>query len=135
MAETKSIYNTPNTFGIYCVQKITGDLLAKGGMPVCAARAARRSSLIYNAVDESDGFYSNSVPANQRSHTAVPFHINGGNAELETLFIKTATEAGLLQVFGHASVGGLRICVYNGLADASVEAIVDFMNSFRKSFG
>jgi phosphoserine aminotransferase len=131
MAATKSIYNTPNTFGIYCLQKITEKLLKNGGMPATAKRAAMRSGWMYDAIDASGGFYTNPIPLDQRSHTAIPFHVRGGDPELEARFINTATEAGLLQVFGHASIGGLRICVYNGIADESVKAIVSFMAQFK----
>lgn len=60
--------------------------------------------------------------------------IHGGDKGLEDLFVKESTEAGLLQLFGHPLLGGLRVCIYNGLPDEAITALLSFMNSFSSKY-
>ena len=60
--------------------------------------------------------------------------IRGGDKALEDLFVKESTEAGLLQLFGHPLLGGLRVCIYNGLPDEAVTALLSFMTSFSSKY-
>jgi len=129
-----NIYNTPNVFGIWCVKEVVEDYIAKGGMQWITEQSKTKTDMIYNLVDESNGFFTNRVPAEHRSLTAIPFHIQGGNPKMEELFIEKAAEKGIVQIFGHASVGGLRACVYNALPMASVKALQTFMMEFQETY-
>lgn len=133
-ADSGNIYNTPNIFAIWALECITADLLAKGGLVTAGDRAKRRADLVYNLIDQSHGFYNNKVHPEYRSHTALPFRIRGGDKSLEELFVKESTQAGLLQLFGHPLLGGLRVCIYNGLPDEAIEALLSFMTSFNQKY-
>lgn len=133
-ADCGNIYNTPNIFSIWALECITADLLAKGGLVTAGQRAKQRADLVYDLIDQSEGFYTNKVHAEYRSHTALPFRIHGGDKALEDLFVKESTEAGLLQLFGHPLLGGLRVCIYNGLPDEAITALLEFMTSFSNKY-
>lgn len=131
-ADCANVYNTPNIFAIWALEHITADLLAKGGLEAAGKRARRRAQVVYDLIDGSDGFFTNVIHPDYRSHTAIPFRIQGGNKALEDLFVKESTEAELLQLFGHPLLGGLRVCIYNGLPDEAVAALLVFMEDFRR---
>ncbi|DBA68540.1 hypothetical protein WJX79_008013 [Trebouxia sp. C0005] len=133
-ADSGNIYNTPNIFSIWALECITADLLAKGGLVTAGDRARRRAELVYDLIDRSCGFYTNNVQAEYRSHTALPFRIHGGDKQLEDLFVTESTAAGLLQLFGHPLLGGLRVCIYNGLPDEAISELLVFMNSFMQKY-
>eukprot|EP00891_Asterochloris_glomerata_P006216 jgi/Astpho2/6216/Aster-03623 len=123
-----NIYNTPNIFAIWGVERVTADLLQKGGLEAAGIRSARRAQQVYDALDGSEGFYSNRVDPTYRSHTAIPFR------QLEDAFVAESTAAGLLQLFGHPLMGGLRVCIYNGLPDEAIDALLHFMAAFRLKY-
>lgn len=87
---------------------------------------------LYAAIDGSGGFYANDVAPEFRSRTSVPFRIRGGDTRLEAAFIREAEDFGLHQLSGHHSVGGIRVCIYNGLPDEALHALLDFMAAFRQ---
>lgn len=86
---------------------------------------------LYEALDNSEGFYCNDVASEYRSRTSVPFRIAGGDGALERAFILEAEAAGLYQLAGHHSIGGLRVCIYNGLPNEALDCLLDFMDAFR----
>ena len=86
----------------------------------------------YSILDSSGGFYTNNVAPEFRSRTSVPFRIQGGNTALEAAFLEEAKAAGLHQLAGHHSVGGLRVCMYNGVPDEGLRALCFFMVSFQE---
>lgn len=133
-ADSGNIYNTPNIFSIWALECITADLLAKGGLGIAGDRARQRAELVYDLVDRSSGFYTNNVQSEYRSHTALPFRIHGGDRQLEDLFVTESTAAGLLQLFGHPLLGGLRVCIYNGLPDEAISELLVFMNRFMQKY-
>uniref|UniRef100_A0A7S1I371 phosphoserine transaminase n=1 Tax=Eutreptiella gymnastica TaxID=73025 RepID=A0A7S1I371_9EUGL len=126
-----NIYNTPNVFGIWAMNEVIKDFMRKGGMEWIQEEARTKTSMLYDVIDGSNGFYCNRVPPEHRSLTAIPFFINGGNPEMEALFISKASEKGIQQIFGHASVGGLRAAIYNASPRASVAALCQFMAEFQ----
>lgn len=115
--------------------EITRDLIANGGLKRTEEMSIHRALTVYNVIDRSNGFYTNNVVSKYRSHTAIPFTIRGGNTILEAAFVKAASEQGLLQTFGHASVGGLRVAIYNGLPDESLSMFLGFMHDFAVEHG
>lgn len=101
---------------------------------VCVASPINVScAQVYAVLDASQGFYVNRVHPDFRSRTSIPVRILDGNLELEGAFLLAAQASGLHQLAGHHSVGGLRICVYNGIPDEAVDALLSFMTAFQAS--
>jgi phosphoserine aminotransferase len=130
--ENNSLYNTPNTFGIYCVGLVCQWLLKKGGLTAIERENQEKGQLLYNQID-STGFYSGHAEADSRSLMNVTFRLP--SEELEKKFVKEATSAGLDGLKGHRSVGGLRASIYNAFPREGVEALVSFMKEFERTNG
>jgi phosphoserine aminotransferase len=131
-ADAGSMYNTPSCFSIYVMGLYLKYTKEKGGIQYWEDLSARKSQLLYNTIDESDGFYSAPVAKSCRSRMNIPFIIDGGNDVLEKKFLDEATKAGFINLAGHRSVGGLRASLYNGMPFEGVEALVTFMKQFRE---
>lgn len=89
-----------------------------------------KANRLYDFIDDSN-FYHNRVDTRYRSLMNVPFVLNDSN--LDTLFLKQASEKGLLNLKGHKSVGGMRASIYNALDMSAIDDLIDFMNAFQKS--
>jgi phosphoserine aminotransferase len=89
-----------------------------------------KAKLLYDAIDNSDGYYNNPVTKEYRSLMNVPFTLGGGE-ELEKKFLKEAAAAGMESLKGHRSVGGARASIYNAMPKEGVQALVDFMADFK----
>lgn len=96
-------------------------------------QSKRKSELLYRTIDDSNGFYQNSVPLQNRSRTNVPIRIRNGDEELEKEFLKQAEEKGMYQLKGHNLVGGIRVSLYNALSYEDLLILVDFMKEFLKN--
>ncbi len=129
--ENNSLYNTPPCFSIYMLC-LTTRWLKKNGMQKIFQTNRDKAQLIYDAIDAS-GFYRGTAKSEHRSDMNVTFRLP--TEELETLFIKQASEAGMKQLKGHRSVGGIRASIYNAFPAAGVQALVDFMKDFEKRNG
>ena len=127
-----SLYNTPATFSWYLAALTFAWIRQQGGVEAMEANAIRRSERLYHAIDDS-GFYSNPVPAGFRSRMNVPFTL--ADPALDPAFRRAAREAGLEALAGHRSVGGMRASLYNGMPDAGVAALIDFMQEFARRHG
>eukprot|EP00004_Rigifila_ramosa_P026846 TRINITY_DN8519_c0_g1_i1.p1 TRINITY_DN8519_c0_g1~~TRINITY_DN8519_c0_g1_i1.p1 ORF type:complete len:419 (+),score=102.21 TRINITY_DN8519_c0_g1_i1:83-1258(+) len=127
------IYNTPPTFTIHMIRLMAEWTLAQGGVEAMEKRAIKRSSSVYQVVDQSNGFWSNNVDPAYRSRMNIPLRIRGGDAALEAKFVKQAESAGIHQIFGHPLFGGLRITLYNGIPDSAVDTLLGFMADFAKA--
>lgn len=92
--------------------------------------SAKKSTLVYNVIDESNGFYTCAVAKPYRSRMNVTFRVGGGNESLEMEFLKGAEALGMLQLKGHRSVGGIRASLYNAVTLNDVETLVNYMNTF-----
>lgn len=132
VAKAGSMYNTPPTYAIYVAGLVFRWLLAQGGVAAIEQRNIAKSSLLYDFIDGSD-FYVNRVHPRFRSRMNVPFLL--AEESLTDAFLKQAGEAGLLQLKGHSSVGGMRASIYNALPLEAVQALVDFMQDFEKRHG
>jgi len=110
-AENNSLYNTPPVFGIYIVGLVAKWLLSIGGLEAIAKINDEKAKLIYDAIDNSNGFYRGHAEKDSRSKMNITFRLP--NEDLEKQFVKEATERGLVGLKGHRSVGGLRASVYN----------------------
>ncbi|WP_412479550.1 3-phosphoserine/phosphohydroxythreonine transaminase [Azonexus sp. IMCC34839] len=133
MAENGSMLNTPPTFGIYISGLVFQWLKRQGGLAGMAAVNDEKARILYEAIDNSGGFYTNPVDPDCRSAMNVPFVL--ANPELDAAFLAEAKAAGLLALKGHKSVGGMRASIYNAVPLAGVQALVAFMNDFAKRNG
>jgi phosphoserine aminotransferase len=130
--ENGSMYNTPNTFGIYLMGLVMKWALAQGGLPDVARRNERKAAKLYAEIDRS-GFYRGTAAKNSRSLMNITFRLP--NEELEKAFVKDSTAAGLDGLKGHRSVGGMRASIYNAFPEAGVDALVEFMREFERTRG
>lgn len=128
-----SMFNTPPVFTIYMLGKVLKWMKAEGGLAAMEKKAAVKSSLLYDAIDQSGGFYRCPVEDASRSHMNVVFRL--ASEELEAKFIAEAEKADLMNLKGHRSVGGCRASIYNALPTESVAALSSFMSSFQESNG
>ena len=130
VAANASLYNTPPTYGIYMAGLVFDWLVAQGGVAAIEQRNIEKAALLYQAIDVSD-LYFNPVDAGCRSRMNVPFFLR--EPALEAAFLDGAQEAGLLQLKGHKSVGGLRASIYNAMPLEGVQALVAYMRSFERT--
>ncbi|KPJ18933.1 putative phosphoserine aminotransferase [Papilio machaon] len=133
-AKNDSILNTPPMFAIYVMGRVLQWIERKGGLDKMAEMATKKSSLVYKAIEESNGFYYAPVAKNSRSKMNIPFRIGSpeGNDVLEKEFLKGAEARGLIQLKGHRMVGGIRASTYNAVTVEEVETLVNSMKDFHK---
>lgn len=127
-ADAGSLYNTPNCYCIYMCGKVFKWLKKMGGLEVMKQRNEEKAKLLYDFLDQSKLFKGTVVPED-RSLMNVPFIT--GNADLDAKFIKESKEAGLENLKGHRTVGGMRASIYNAMPKEGVEALVAFMKKFE----
>ena len=132
MAAEKSLLNTPPTFALYVSLLTLRWLKAQGGLGTIGARNRAKAELLYRTIDAS-WFYGNPVAPHCRSWMNVPFTV--ARSELEPLFLAEAREAGLANLEGHRSVGGMRASLYNAMPLEGVAALVGFMREFERRHG
>ena len=130
--ENKSLYNTPNTWGIYIISLVCKWLIEKGGLPAMQRENEAKAALLYDAIDATD-FYRGHADADARSIMNVTFRLP--SEELEKKFAAEATAQGLDGLKGHRSVGGIRASIYNAFPLAGVQALVAFMKEFERNNG
>lgn len=106
----------------------------QGGLEEMSRRADARAKLIYDVIDQSNGFYSCAVVPNARSRVNACFRIGGpaGNEELEKKFFDEAKKRRFVGVKGHRSVGGVRISMFNALPVEDAKVIADYLVQFQK---
>lgn len=126
-----SLYNTPPAFSIYMVGKVAAWIKNSGGLEAMAKRNSAKAKILYDVIDESDGFYKGHAEKDSRSFMNVTFRLP--SEELEKKFVAEALEKNLSGVKGHRSVGGMRASVYNAMPLEGVEALADFMKNFSKN--
>ncbi len=129
-AKENSLFNTPPTFAIYILNLVTHWLLDEiGGLAQMHERNQQKAAMLYEAIDESDGFYAGHAQPNCRSLMNVTFRLP--RDELQAKFLSGGQELGLCTLKGHRSVGGIRASIYNAMPIAGVETLRDFMRDFR----
>lgn len=131
-AENGSMYNTPPTYGIYICGKVFQWLKQTGGLEAMAKRNQEKAAILYDFLDNSK-LFRGTVRKADRSLMNVPFVT--GSQELDARFVKEAEAAGLVNLKGHRSVGGMRASIYNAMPKEGVEALVSFMKSFEHENG
>ncbi len=128
-ADNDSLYNTPPCYGIYICGKVFQWLKNMGGLEVMKERNEKKAKLLYDFLDESE-LFRGTVEKKDRSLMNVPFVT--GNEDLDAKFVKEAKEAGLENLKGHRTVGGMRASIYNAMPLEGVEKLVEFMREFEK---
>jgi len=134
LVEKKSLLNTPPVFAVYMVKLVTDWLLREiGGLEKMAEINRRKADLLYDALDQSGGFYQGHAEPESRSLMNVVFRLP--NAELEARFLQEAEAQDLCALKGHRSVGGCRASIYNAMPVEGVEALREFMLDFCQKHG
>jgi len=129
-----SLYNTPPTFGIYMLALMVEHLIALGGLKAVEVRNIAKAKTLYDEIDRT-GFFKCPVKKEDRSRMNVVYRIKGGDENLEKEFVQEAEAAGLAGLKGHRSAGGLRASIYNPVEQASIDALVKFMQDFERRKG
>jgi phosphoserine aminotransferase len=132
MAESGSMWNTPATFAWYMASLVFAWLKEHGGLEAMAQRNDAKAQKLYAAIDASD-FYTNPVDLDCRSRMNIPFTLP--DAELDSAFLAGSKAAGLTNLKGHRSLGGLRASLYNAMPEAGVDALIAFMSDFEARHG
>lgn len=128
-ADNGSMYNTPPTYAWYLAGLVFAWLKEQGGLQAMAEINKRKADKLYAYVDGSD-FYANPVEKRYRSWMNIPFTLRDDS--LDKAFLAGADEAGLLNLKGHRSVGGMRASIYNAVPEAAVDALLNYMDDFAK---
>ena len=131
-AESESMSNTPPTFAWYVAGLVFEFLKKQGGLAAMAEINERKATKLYAAIDES-AFYSNPVRKDCRSWMNVPFILR--DPSLDAKFLEESNAAGLTNLKGHRSVGGMRASLYNAVPEAAVDALTGFMHDFEIANG
>jgi phosphoserine aminotransferase len=142
VAANGSMYNTPPTYAIYMAGLVFQWLKAQGGVAAIEARNVAKAQLLYDCIDSS-GLYVNRVDGACRSRMNVPFFLKDAQGQplvdaehpLNAAFLAGAKDAGLLQLKGHKSVGGMRASLYNAMPLEGVQALVAYMRDFAARHG
>jgi phosphoserine aminotransferase len=127
MADNDSMYNTPPCWSIYMLGLVCRWLEDMGGLTVMAERNAKKAAILYDYLD-SQSYYKAPVLKEHRSMMNVTFVT--GDADLDKKFAKEAEAAGLVNLKGHRSVGGMRASIYNAMPVEGIERLVAFMKDF-----
>ena len=128
-ADNASLYNTPPAYGIYICGKVFKWLKKMGGLEAMKKRNEEKAKILYDFLDNSKMF-KGTVRKDDRALMNVPFVT--GDADLDAKFVKEAKAAGLENLKGHRSVGGMRASIYNAMPKEGVEALVAFMKKFEE---
>ncbi len=131
-ADNDSMYNTPPTYAMYLAGLVFDWLKGQGGLTAMEALNRRKAEKLYGYIDASP-FYANPVEIPSRSLMNVPFTL--ADDALDKAFLAGAEAAGLLNLAGHRSVGGMRASIYNAVPEAAVDALIDYMRDFEARNG
>ena len=128
-SENDSMYNTPPCFAIYVAGEVFKHIKATGGLVAMQKRNKEKADKLYDYIDSST-LYSCPVIKEDRSMMNVVFVT--GNADLDKKFVAEAKGAGLVNLAGHRSIGGMRASIYNAMPMEGVEALIEFMKKFEE---
>ena len=131
-ADNESMYNTPPTFALYLAALVFDWLVEQGGLLGIETINRHKAQKLYAAIDNSD-FYANPVELPSRSLMNVTFTL--ADASWDKKFLTESESAGLLNLKGHRSVGGMRASLYNAVSEAAVDALIAFMLDFEQRNG
>lgn len=132
-AKNDSRLNTPPAFGIYVMGQVFKWILKQGGLPALEKRNAEKAKLIYDAIDNSNGFYKGVARPDSRSHMNITFRT--ANEDLDKKFVSEATKLEMDGLKGHRDAGGMRASVYNAFPSEGCRVLAQFMKDFAKRNG
>jgi len=127
-ADAKSLYNTPPAYGIYICGKVFKHLKKLGGLEAMKKINEEKAKILYDFLDESE-LFKGTVVKEDRSLMNVPFVT--GDKDLDAKFITEAKKAGIENIKGHRTVGGMRASIYNAMPIEGVKYLVEFMKKFE----
>ena len=133
LAASGSLHNTPPSFAIYMVGLVFQWAKRQGGLAAIEKVNRVKAGLVYDAIDQSGGFYRGHAKPEARSLMNIPFRLP--SEELEETFAEEAKKNNLIGLKGHRSVGGMRASVYNAVTTEGAQSLVDFMKEFQKKNG
>jgi phosphoserine aminotransferase len=131
----KSLYHTPPTFAVYILSLVTEWIAGEDGLPGIQKRNEAKAKLLYDTIDDSNGYYRCPVEKSSRSLMNVVFRVANGDEAVEKDFVRGASAADLVGTPGHRSVGGMRISLYNAVSQDAVETLVAYMREFQRTRG
>ncbi|HEX9078928.1 MAG TPA: 3-phosphoserine/phosphohydroxythreonine transaminase, partial [Desulfuromonadaceae bacterium] len=131
-AENASMLNTPPTYAIYIAGLVFKWLKEEGGLAGIEKKNIEKAGILYDCIDNS-ALFVNPVRKEDRSRMNVPFTLK--NPELDEEFLKGAKKAGMIQLKGHRSVGGMRASIYNAMPLEGVKSLVEYMKEFEVKNG
>jgi phosphoserine aminotransferase len=127
--EKGSMFNTPPVFPIY-ICKLSLDYLKEiGGTKEMEKRNREKAKILYDVIDESDGFYKGHARKDSRSLMNVTFTMK--TPELEQKCVEEGVSRDLIGLKGHRSVGGMRASIYNAMSIEGVKKLAEFLNEFQ----
>ena len=129
-ADNGSMYNTPPAFSIYVAGEVFKYLKSIGGVKEMERRNVEKAQMLYDYIDSSKLF---SCPVAKEDRSIMNVVFVTGNADLDKKFVAEAKEAGLVNLAGHRSIGGMRASIYNAMPKEGVEALIDFMRKFEEN--
>lgn len=130
-SDNNSLYNTPPTFGIYMLGEVLKWVEEQGGLEAIEKRNEEKAALIYDVIDNSNGFYTGHATPESRSLMNITFRV--ADEQLEKQFLAEAKAAGFVGLDGHRSVGGCRASAYNAVPVATCQALAEFMIEFQSN--
>ena len=128
-ADNDSLYNTPPTYAIYILKLVLEWIKEQGGIAAVQKVNEEKAKILYDFLDSSK-LFKGTVEKEDRSLMNVPFVT--GDADLDAKFVKEATAAGLVNLKGHRTVGGMRASIYNAMPVEGVKTLVEFMKKFEQ---
>ena len=132
-ADNGSMFNTPPTYAWYIAGLVFEWLKKNGGLKAMGEINRRKAEKLYAFIDASDGFYRNPVEQQSRSWMNIPFTLK--DPALDEAFLKGAKAAGMIQLKGHRSVGGMRASIYNAMPESGIDALIAYMRDFMQMQG
>ncbi|PWW27810.1 phosphoserine aminotransferase [Cytobacillus oceanisediminis] len=128
-AKNNSLYNTPPTLAIYLLTLVLEWADKEGGLEQIEKMNEEKAKILYDVIDESDGFYLGHALKGSRSRMNVTFNLH--NEEASKDFLHQAKEAGFVGLGGHRSIGGCRASIYNAVPAEHVQKLAEFMKAFK----
>jgi phosphoserine aminotransferase len=128
--EKESLYNTPPCFAIYLCELVLEHLKKLGGIPAIEKQNRKKAKMIYDIIDNSNGFYKGVAKKKSRSLMNVTFNLS--TPELEAKCVEEGKNKGLIGLKGHRDVGGMRASIYNAMSIEGVEALCNFLKEFQE---
>ena len=128
-AEKDSLYNTPPTYSIYFAKLVFEWVKSKGGVKAMQEINERKAAKLYDAIDKSELF---KCPVNKEDRSLMNVVFVTGDEALDKKFVAEAKAAGLVNLGGHRTVGGMRASIYNAMPEEGVDKLIAFMEKFEK---